>query len=311
MIASALPNPVLSGGAGYAITYANNAFSRSQCLQNGAQCSSWTNNIGLNDSAALETILSGKRDLRLKVARNALAAAKLSRVDAERTIAFQVKATYLQVAEAVLGYEFARQVAAANTVTLRKFQARYSKGAINEGDLERIETQKLESDQTLDAAVQALRVARVALAFLLGVRGQAPEFAVDTHVLDFSVLSSVQNASEVGLLRNAFALRPDSASLGFQRTAAEAQIELTQRLKFPDIDSRSDLLLRWIRRPVDQRAGGARGSGLYPVLPLSRPLPVRRRAQAGARATRCRGLAGGEANLPGGERRGHQPGGSS
>ena len=98
LIASALPNPVLSGGAGYAITYANNAFSRSQCLQNGAQCSSWTNNIGVNDSAALETILSGKRDLRLKVARNALAAAKLSRVDAERTIAFQVKATYLQVA---------------------------------------------------------------------------------------------------------------------------------------------------------------------------------------------------------------------
>ena len=127
-------------------------------------------------------------------------------------------------------------MAASNTETLRKFQARYSKGAINEGDLERIETQKLESDQTLDTAVQALRVARVALAFLLGVRGQAPEFAVDTHVLDFSVPPSVQNASEVGLLRNAFALRPDLASLGFQRTAAEAQIQLTQRLKFPDID---------------------------------------------------------------------------
>jgi cobalt-zinc-cadmium efflux system outer membrane protein len=236
LIAGALPNPVLSGGAGYAITYANNAFSRAQCLQSGAQCSSWTNNIGVNDSAALETILSGKRDLRLKVARNALAAAKLSRVDAERTLAFQVKATYLQVAQAILGYEFARQVAASNTETLRKFQARYSKGAINEGDLERIETQKLESDQTLDTAVQALRVARVALAFLLGVRGQVPEFAVDTHVLDFSVPPSVQNASEVGLLRNAFALRPDLAALGFQRTAAEAQIQLTQRLKFPDID---------------------------------------------------------------------------
>jgi cobalt-zinc-cadmium efflux system outer membrane protein len=236
LVASALPNPVLSGSAGYAITYANNSFSRSQCLQAGAQCSAWTNNLGVNDSAALESILSGKRDLRLKVARNALAAAKLSRVDAERSIAFQVKATYLQVAQAALGHEFARQVAASNAVTLKKFEARYSKGAINEGDLERIETQKLESDQALDAAMQALRVARAALAFLLGVRGQVPEFEVDTHVLDFSVPPSVENASEVGLLRNAFAVRPDLAALGFQRAAAEAQMQLTQRLKFPDID---------------------------------------------------------------------------
>ncbi len=235
LVAGALPNPVLSGSTGYAITYANNSYSKLNCLQNGAQCSPWTNNVGVSDSAALETILSGKRDLRLKVARNALAAAKLSHVDAERSIAFQVKATYLQVAQAVLGYNFARQVAASNGVTLKKFQARYSKGAINEGDLERIETQKLESDQALDAAVQVLRVSRVALAFLLGVRGQVPDFDVDTHVLDFSVPPAVQNASDVGLLRNAFALRPDLASLGFQRAGAEAQIQLAQRLKFPDI----------------------------------------------------------------------------
>ena len=35
-------------------------------------------------------------------------------------------------------------------------------GAINEGDLARIQTQKLEADQALDQAVQTLRQARVA-----------------------------------------------------------------------------------------------------------------------------------------------------
>jgi hypothetical protein len=36
----------------------------------------------------------------LEVARNALGAAKMSRVDAERSLVFQVKSTYLQVAQA-------------------------------------------------------------------------------------------------------------------------------------------------------------------------------------------------------------------
>src|SRR5262249_17719910 len=47
--------------------------------------------IGIGDSNALEDSLSGKRHLRLKVARAALAAAKLSRQDAERMLTFQVK----------------------------------------------------------------------------------------------------------------------------------------------------------------------------------------------------------------------------
>src|SRR5262249_60438590 len=94
---------------------------------------------------------------------------------------------YRQAAQATLRYNFAKQVASWNQLTLRKFQARYSKGAINEGDLQRIETQKLEADRALDTATQTLQAARVALAFLIGVRGQVPEFEVDTRVLDFSV----------------------------------------------------------------------------------------------------------------------------
>src|SRR5207245_1314689 len=120
--------------------------------------------------------LSGKLGLRLKVAREALAAAKMSRVDAERTLVFQVKSAYLQVAQAVLAYEFAEEVASSNAKTLKKFQARYGKGAINEGDLQRVETQQLESEQARDTAAAALRSAHITLAFLLGVRGGVPDF---------------------------------------------------------------------------------------------------------------------------------------
>ena len=90
------------------------------CLANGAACTPWIYSIGVTDSAALEDTLSGKRDLRSKVARNALAAAKMSRVDAERTLTFQVESAYLQVAQAVLGLKFAKDVADSNVTLLEK-----------------------------------------------------------------------------------------------------------------------------------------------------------------------------------------------
>jgi cobalt-zinc-cadmium efflux system outer membrane protein len=233
--AGAVANPVVSTSVGNAITYNNSAFSQADCLRNGSKCSPWIYNVGITDSAALVDALSGKRDLRLKVARNALAAAKMTRLDAERVIAFQVKATYLQVVQAVLALEFARQVSVSNATTLKKFQDRYRSGAINEGDLERIETQKLESDQVVDTAVATAREARVALAFLLGVRGEVPDFDVDTKVLGFAVPASLRDATEIGLLRTAFDHRPDLISFGYLRASAEAQLQLTKRQKFPDI----------------------------------------------------------------------------
>ena len=235
MSAGAVPNPVISTSVGNALTYNNSQLSQSTCLQGGAACSPWIFNVGISDSAGLEDSLSGKRDLRQKVARNALAAAKLSRVDAERTLALQVKVAYAQVAQAVLAYKFSRDVSTSNITTLKKFQDRYRTGAINEGDLERIETQKFESDQALTLAGQALRQARVGLAFLIGVRGEVPDFDVDTKVLDFTVPLPLKDASELSLLKTAFEHRPDLQALGYQMRQAESQIELTRRQKFPDV----------------------------------------------------------------------------
>jgi cobalt-zinc-cadmium efflux system outer membrane protein len=225
-IAGAVPNPVVNGAWGKVLNYETG---------NCQECSTDYWAAGISDSAAIEDSLSGKRDLRLRVARNALAAAKMSRVDAERTIAFQVKSAYLQAAQATLGYKFAKEVASTNARTLDLFQTRFRTGAINEGDVARIQTQKLESDQALDQAALALRQARVALAFLIGVRGRVPDFEVDVKTLDYAEPRPLAGAAEEGLLRMAFDHRPDLVAAGYQRASAEAAIALAKRNRFPDI----------------------------------------------------------------------------
>jgi cobalt-zinc-cadmium efflux system outer membrane protein len=234
-IAGAVPNPVVSASVGNAITYNAGPDSRANCLQNGASCPPWQNTVGITDSAALEDTLSGKRDLRQQVQRAALAAAKMSRLDAERTVGLQVKAAYVQVVQAVLAFKFAKEIAETQATTLKRFQDRYKGGAINEGDLQRIEVQKLEADQAADTAGQNLRQARAALAFLLGVRGAVSSFDVETNVLDFAVPVQLRDTNEVTLLRTAFDHRPDLLGAGYLKQQAEAQIQLVKRQRFPDI----------------------------------------------------------------------------
>jgi cobalt-zinc-cadmium efflux system outer membrane protein len=233
-VAGAIPNPALSLGYGRVLNY-DGATCGGQGPGGPTGCSANEYTIGLSDQAAIEDSISGKRDLRLKVARTALAAARLSRVDALRTIEFQVKSAYATVAQAQRGVAFAKETLATNVRTLQLFQIRLKSGAINEGDLARIETQKLEADQQVDTAIMTLRQTRTALAFLLGVRGPTPEFTVDDKILDFTVPESLATAQLDGLMRTAFEHRPDLLALGYQRASAEAQIALARRLRFPDI----------------------------------------------------------------------------
>jgi len=260
-VAGAVPNPVGSAGYGRVINY-----DPGPC----DQCSANYWAVGLSDSAAIEDALSGKRGLRLKVARNALAAAKLSRVDAQRTLEFQVKAAYLQIAQAALAYRFEKEVVESNQKTLELFQARFKGGAINEGDVARVQTQKLESDQALDAASEGLRQARVALAFLMGVRGLVPDFEVDTGVLTFAVPPSLGGASEESLLRAAFDHRPDLVAAGYQKASAQASIELARRQKLPDIA----LSVNYSQTGTGATAGGGAISPPTLVFGVSAPLPV-------------------------------------
>jgi cobalt-zinc-cadmium efflux system outer membrane protein len=233
--ANASPNPVFTGSVGNAVTYADTNFSRTNCLQNGSSCTPWILSMGITDSGALSDFLSGTKGLRARVALNALASAKMSRVDAERNLGFAVKSAYSNVVQAVLSLKFAREVAATNVITLQKFQTRFKLGLVNEADLQRIETQKLESDQAVEAAVLQAKTARVGLAFLLGVRGATPDFGVDESSLNFSVPTQLESATEKSLTTLAYAHRPDLLAAGYAMDQANAQIDLNERMRFPQI----------------------------------------------------------------------------
>ncbi|HZU85052.1 MAG TPA: TolC family protein [Polyangiaceae bacterium] len=227
-VAGEVPNPALNLGYGRVLPPYNPALCAPDCSNNEYTA-------GISDQAAIEDSISGKRGLRLKVARAALAAARLSHVDALRVLEFQVKSAYVQVAQAQRGVALAKENQATNARTLQLFQVRLRSGAINEGDLARVETQKLESDQALDQAIQTLRQARIALAFLLGARGPVAEFAVDDKVLDFSIPAPLAGVTVDRMLRVAFDRRPDLVAQGYQRASAAAAVELAKRQRFPDV----------------------------------------------------------------------------
>ncbi len=222
-----VPNPQLNVGYGRVLP----PYSASGC----PGCSPDQFTAGLSDNFAIEDSLTGKRHLRIKVARSALAAARLTRVDAQRTLEFQLKSAYYSAVQAQQAYDFAKEVQQASDQAMQINQERLTGGKINEGDFERIHSVKLEADQSVDAASQALRQAKVAVAFFLGVRGRVPEFNLFKDTLNFLVPQPIAAATPEGLVREAFARRPDLLALGYQGERAAAAIALAKRQRIPDI----------------------------------------------------------------------------
>ena len=198
----------------------------------GASSNSYT--VGISDQAAIFDTLAGKRGLRKDVANAALSAARMSKVDAYRTLDFLVKQQYVSLAAGEAALEFAKQVQIATTKTLDLQKLRYPK-VINEGELARFETTKLEADQGVDQAEQNLQTARVGLAFLLGERGATPGYVADGDMMKFVLPSKLGSATLTDLERHAVATRPDVQAQVHQEERAQASIDLARRQRFPDI----------------------------------------------------------------------------
>jgi cobalt-zinc-cadmium efflux system outer membrane protein len=228
--AGAVPNPIANLGYGHVLAY-DPSGAGSPC--DGCSANQWT--AGLSDNAAIVDSLSGKRSLRIDVAKAALAATKMARADAQRTLEFSIKQQYAQVVLAAHALDFAKEVQTSSQQTLDLNKRRYSAGAINEGDLARVETAKLEADQAVDTALNNIRLARIGLAYLLGVRGRVPDFDVDRDILKFRVPGALQSASPDSLLKTALEQRPDLRAFGYQRERAESAIALAKRQRFPDL----------------------------------------------------------------------------
>lgn len=223
--AEASPNPALS--LGYGASFTLHCTDPAGCPRPPSAFS-----VQLSDQAAISDALSGKRGLRGDVARAALRAAKLSRGDADRQLSFQVKTQFARLVFAQSALRFARETAAANAVMLDKAQKQRDADKIQRPDLLRVRVTKLESDQAVDVAEQAVAKARTNLAFLLGVRTNAPALtAIESGLEHFRPLAIDREQ----LIAQAMASRPDLAAQREQIAAADKSVALANRNRVPDL----------------------------------------------------------------------------
>ena len=223
--AGQVPNPSLSLGAGRVFHY-------DPTVEGCVGCSRDVWQAGISDQGALFDLVIGKRRLRVDVARAALEAARLGRVDAERTLVALVKQTWVQGAVAQAALRAAGENAAASAETDRIVGLRYAAGAVSEADAARAETAKLEAEQAVDAAVQALASAKASLSFLLAVRGDVPDFTLDETPLEGSHVP--ERLATPALLEAAYERRPDLAAARALVTSAESALVLAKRQVVPD-----------------------------------------------------------------------------
>ncbi|MGO9830403.1 MAG: TolC family protein [Myxococcaceae bacterium] len=225
--AGAVPNPSLSG-----------TFGKSFVCPNGS-CNFLPPaafSIGLGDQNAIEDSLSGKRGLRLDVAQAALRAARLGRSDAERIGLALLKQQFVQTLVAQQSVLTAQETAGDSAKLLELMNVRFRSGAVSEADVARVETDSLEAQNSLASARLQLRVAKLGLAFLLGVRTVVPEFQVEApELLSAAIPKELSSATIDSLLTLALEARPDLLAFKAQVERADASVRLAQRLVFPDI----------------------------------------------------------------------------
>jgi cobalt-zinc-cadmium efflux system outer membrane protein len=114
-------------------------------------------------------------------------------------------------------------------------RARHQHGSISEVEVLKVETEKLSTDQDVERADLAVKVANTQLAFLLGARGQIPSFEVDPELPDYTVPASLAGASMQSLVDAARENRPDLSGARLNQQRAEAALKSNRRLRFPDI----------------------------------------------------------------------------
>jgi len=225
-VAGAVPNPSLSG-----------SFGKSFVCKDGCNfLPAPAFGVGLADQTAIEDSLSGKRGLRLDVARAALRAARLDRADAERTGVALVRTQFVQALIAQESLLTAEETAQDSAKLRDLMNVRYRSGAVSEADLARVETDALEAQQSVATAQLQLRTAKLGVAFLLGIRTAVPDFKVDApELLTATVPQKLLAATSESLLVDALEARPDLQASQAQVVRADASLSLAKRLVFPDI----------------------------------------------------------------------------
>jgi len=227
-IARAFQNPLVGGGGGYTWDY-----NPGKC--ESGDCSRHPWNANLSDQGLLFDLLIGKRRLKVDVAQSALEAARLSRADANRVLTAMLKQQYVQTVLARSTLGFAKDARDSSAKTADLINVRFHAGDVSEADLARAETSRLEVEQQVDVATEALASAKASLAFLLGSRDAVPDYELVPDLPPTVQPAALAAANPASLLEEARQHRPDLAASRANMASAEAALTLAQRERIPDI----------------------------------------------------------------------------
>lgn len=211
--ASLRPNPVFTWDALF-VPY----------FSPGKLTASTVNSISEFDALVAYTFeRGGKRKRRMQAAQEITAVTRSGVADARRLLRFAVAQQFIGVLLAKSTLAFAQRDLASFGQTVQVSQARYQAGQISEGDLLKIQLQRLQFQTDVSSARLALVQARAALRAAVGYRALAPHFEV-LGKLQFQPLHG--NADDYRAL--ALKDRPDLRAAEEGITAARGQYLLAK-----------------------------------------------------------------------------------
>jgi cobalt-zinc-cadmium efflux system outer membrane protein len=257
LIARGFTNPALTVGVGGSLTYA--------ASMPGASAVTW--NVNVSDQACLAQIVFGKHGLNVKVARWAYEAAKMDRLDTQRTLEGGMKQQFAQTALAKVSIAYARDNRQFSATIFDLVKRKFSAGAVSDADLAAAETDLLETEQAIAMAENSYYQSKVTLAFLLGSRTIASDYDLDDELLKKKVSEPVEApGARAQLVREALEVRPDIKSIEYYRKSAINALALARRQRIPDI-------ALWANYTME----GTGNNALSPptlTVGISTPLPV-------------------------------------
>lgn len=226
LTAGALANPTLTVGAGPSLG----------CFGPGCRAGSPTLTASLSEQGALWQVLVGKRALRVEAAQAGIQSAEALQADSRRQLDALVKQQFVAAVTAERAIQFSEQVRDSTAQTAALIRERYKAGAVDEADVSRVETQRFEAEQALDASRQNAAQQRSVLAFLLGREAGAEALSLEPGAFTRSATApSLEQATLGDLVARALEHRPDLRAQEAAVKQAEATVSSLERQRVPDV----------------------------------------------------------------------------
>jgi cobalt-zinc-cadmium efflux system outer membrane protein len=165
----------------------------------------------------------GKRQARIRAARDQTAVTRSTVKDNERTLAFNVGQQFVAVLQAGSTLQFAQQDLDSFQKTVNISEDRLKAGAISQADYLKIKLQLLQFQTDVSSAQVALVQARASLRALLGYDAVPPDYEVAGELAYMPL-----HANKEDLQAMALGLRPDLLAAKLGVSAAGSQYDLAK-----------------------------------------------------------------------------------